>query len=88
MRRHLGATVGLAGWLLIGQRWGGVKAWEELTGRREPYRDQAACERELAAHRRKAKGETATRLWTGARCVTDKEFQHLPKSVSRDEPWM
>ena len=74
MRRHSCGVV-VAGWLLVGQPWVGVDAWEELTVRRKPFHSEAACRRYLAKQR--------TRV-SGARCVTEREFKHLPKSKTGD----
>jgi hypothetical protein len=61
----------LSGWLLIGRRWTGVDAWEEVSLRR-PLQTQAACE----DHRRAKATMVATRGWAETRCVTRQEFAH------------
>jgi hypothetical protein len=61
----------LSGWLLIGRRWTGVDAWEEVSLRR-PFHTQAACE----DHRRAKATMVATRGWAETRCVTRQEFAH------------
>jgi hypothetical protein len=65
----------MAGWLLVGQPWAGVDAWEELTVRRKPFRTEAACHRYLA--------KQPTRP-NNARCVTEREFKRFPKSRTGD----
>ena len=70
-RRHRAGAMVLSGWLLIGRRWIGVDAWEEVSLRR-PFHTQAACE----DHRRAKATMVATRGWAETRCVTRQEFAH------------
>ena len=72
-RRSCGVIV--AGWLLVGQLWAGVDAWEELTVRRKPFHTESACRRYLAKQRNRV---------SVVRCVTEREFRHLPKSKTGD----
>ena len=83
MQRAALAFVG--GWLLVGQPWVGVNAWEDLQPmRRKPFRTQEACEGELARQRDEGK---SPRLWKGARCVTVADFQRYPRS-RQAEPYL
>ena len=81
--RH-GVPLLLLSWLLIGQPWADVGAWEELTLRRKPFSTQLACEHHLTRQRAKARGRP-TRRWDEARCVTEEDFEHYPKSFTFDD---
>jgi len=70
------------GWLLVGQRWAGVDAWEELTARPEAFRTESACSR--YRRHRVAKATSSDTRWQRARCVTEAEFRRYPRSESGD----
>ncbi len=77
--RYADAAILLGGWLLVGQRWANVDAWEEVFPR-QPFQTQAACE----DHLRAKATVVATRGWTETRCVTQRDFAHHPKSINGD----
>jgi hypothetical protein len=69
----------LGAWLIVGQPWAGVNAWQGLAPmRRKPFPTRPECENELA-DRRKVARAAETDLWKGARCVTREEFRDYPK---------
>ncbi len=81
--RH-GGPVLLLGWLLISQPWADVNAWEELSLRRKPFLTQAACEHYLTRQRGMGR-RRPTRRWENARCVTEEDFEHYPRSFFYDD---
>ena len=97
MRKRLAVTsailaprvaVTLLAWLLVGQPWPGVNAWEDLEPmRRKPYRTQAECVKELAHQREVARGAGAA-LWKGARCVSREDFHGYPKSRQSEQSYV
>ena len=77
----------LGTWLLIGQQWPGVDAWENLEPmRRKPFRTQEACEKVLASRRQAAAAKAAS-LWNGARCVSRKDFRSY-RQTRQSEPFL
>jgi hypothetical protein len=77
----------LGAWLIIGQPWPGVNAWQDLAPmRRKPFRTQAECEKKLADRRKVARAAEVA-LWKGARCVTREEFRGYPK-CRESEPFL
>src|SRR5690242_3012601 len=75
----------IGAWLLIGQQWPGVDAWENLEPmRRKPFRSQAECETVLS-RRRQAASEKTKSLWNGARCVTREDFHRYRQSRQTDD---
>jgi len=72
-------------WLLIGQPWPGVDAWEDLEPmRRKPFRTQAECASELA-HKREVASGAATTLWKSARRVSREEFRRYRRSRQTED---
>jgi hypothetical protein len=73
---HGARAIVLGAWLIVGQRWAGVEAWEAMPAPGAPFRSRAVCERQMPA---------AGPAWREVRCVRAGDFRKYPRATMWDQ---